>query len=45
MNGISCDECNAGYKPGMVKRCDRCGGEFCGDCLKNGHSCKRDEKY
>ena len=40
MNGMICDECGTGYKPGMVEDCpNKCGKEFCVDCLYN-HGCE-----
>jgi len=38
MNGISCDECSAGYRPGMLADCTKCNGEYCDSCHRN-HKC------
>jgi len=39
MNGISCDECSAGYRPGMLADCVKCKGEYCDSCHRN-HKCE-----
>lgn len=40
MNNIQCDECGAGYRPGMLADCIKCKGEFCDTCHRD-HKCKQ----
>ena len=40
MNGIACDECGAGYRPGMLADCPKCKSEFCDTCVRE-HTCKQ----
>ena len=39
LNNIQCDECGAGYRPGMLADCMKCKGEFCDTCHRD-HKCK-----
>jgi len=38
MNNIQCDECGAGYRPGMLADCTKCKGEYCDTCHRD-HAC------
>ena len=38
MNGIRCDNCGAGYRPGQLMNCSSCKKEFCGSCERD-HGC------
>ena len=40
MNGIQCDECGAGYRPGMLADCPKCNSEFCDTCVRE-HACRK----
>jgi len=44
MNGIQCDDCGAGYRPGMLADCPKCKLEFCDSCSREHKATKACEQ-